>query len=1164
MKIKTILTCALAFLPMTSWSYDTVHFLPSFSIAEAKKPIAVRAGLGRYYILDEKGRLLVYKKNGTLTALSTPKTPRLSDPEGLAIASNKIYIADTGNSLLRAYDRDGKFLFSLGVPGSRAGQFDDPSSIAIGADGRIYVADRGTRKIEVFTPDGLFLFWFGKKGDLPGEWSRPDKIAVDASDTIYVLDHSNERIEEFDPSAHFLRAIPFKGTDFAVDRYGFIYGISPATGRITEWGPDGAELGHFGSRGNSAGQFQRLNSIAIDQKGNLVLLDSGKKTVDLVSVINKFKVRPIHPSATTKLFPSGPDSVWNYSANPLLLSQPQTYLYLPKKGAFNVLDSSGNVLSQFGNKGKKEDQTWKATGLAVDPSLGLYVADAPRHRIEHFVQASTNSWKWDKNIAEPSGWFDGLSKEGRVRYPEGLAINGAGTLYIADPGNHRVDAYTPDGVYLFSIGPKLGNFQLQKPVSVAWDSAGFVYFLDKELKKVFKCGPSGELISSWGEIGEKPGKFENPTALAFDGENYLYVLDHELKRVSVFSTNGRWIMDFFSGSLIGDPVSLSVDKQLLMISDRSKNHILSFHIHPYLSAPLSISSAPKEGTVEISWNPVKNSWTKDYLIYRSDKRYGDFLKIGATDKTRFTDSSVQTGQIYYYRLATEAKTGDIGSQSWAIKAIAGGTANRPEISISSVTLSPIFPANYKWYLKHPVGSATITNNSEVPFRDLKLSFQIKNYMDFGYDMRIKKLDPASSVAIPLIATLNNTILNVTQETPVQAKLTLTYFEKNKKKTISLSEPLTVYSRNAITWQDPRRIANFITPNDTPVFDFERAVLHHQEDFPIESSLNSNVLKAMRLWETLGVYGMQYLENPTNSFEKTSTNPNFPVDYAQFPRETLKHKSGQCDDLTTLFISMLDAANVRTAIIDYPGHMAFMFDTHASSWTDAGFPKDSLVNYQGTYWVPVESTLIGKPFLDAVRNAAYAYSAEVKKGDVHIINVRKAWETYEPVTMPPTQWKAEIPNMETVDKFVKESSKALFHAAYHSIRKRLKEKISKNPSLIDPRLALGIWDYEAGNISAAKKSFKSVLAISSTSAAAYNDLGNIDFLKRHYSKAERWYKKAAKNDPGNPDIWMNFLKTEIHLKNARKVSEAARQIKEIDPSYGPEVEILVKNFQEGNP
>ncbi len=1164
MKTKTILAALLTLLPAASWSYDTVHFLPSFSVVEAKNPIAVRSGLGRYYVLDEKGRLIVYHKNGTLAALPAKHAPKLSDPEGLAVASNKVYVADTGNSLLRAYDRDGKFLFSLGVPGSRAGQFDDPSAIAIGADGRIYVADRGNRKIEVFTPDGLFLFWFGKKGDLPGEWSRPDRIAVDASDRIYVLDHSNRRLEEFDSSAHFLVAIPFNGQDFTVDRYGFIYGISAAQGRITEWGPDGAELGHFGSRGVGAGQFKRLRSIDINQNGHLVILDSGKKTVNLVSVVNKFKVRPLHPSAATKLFPSGPDSVWNYSANPILLSQAQTYIYLQKKGVFNVLDSSGNVLSQFGEKGKKEYQTWKATGLAIDPSLGLYVSDAPKHRIEHFVQNSTNSWKWDKNIAEPTGWFDGLSKEGRVRYPEGLAINGAGTLYIADPGNHRVDAYTPDGVYLFSIGPKLGAFELEKPVSVAWDNAGFVYFLDRGLKKVFKCNPSGEFISAWGQEGEDPGKFEDPISLAFDGENYIYVLDHELKRVSAFSTDGRWIMDFFSGSLIGDPVSLSVDKQLLRVSDRSRNHILSFRIHPSLSAPLSISSASKEGIVELSWEPVKNSWTKDYLIYRSDKRYEDFLQIGMTDKNRFADSSAQSGQIYYYRLATEAKTGDIGSQSRAIKALVGGTANRPEISISSVTLASIFPANYKWYLKHPIGSATITNNSDAPFKDLKLTFQIKNYMDFGYDMRIDKLDPMSSIVIPLIATLNNTILNVTQETPIQAELTLTYFKKNKKKTISLTEPLTVYSRNAITWQDPSRIANFITPNDTPIFDFERAVLHHQEKFSADSSLNSNVLTTMRLWEALGVYGMQYAENPANSFEKTSTDPNFPVDYAQFPRETLRRKSGQCDDLTTLFISMLDAANIRAAIIDYPGHMAFMFDTHASSWTDAAFPKDSLVNYEGTYWVPVESTLIGKPFLDGVRNAAYSYNAEVKKGAVHIIDVRKAWETYEPVTMPPTQWKAETPDMETVDKFVKQSSKSLFHAAYHSIRKRLKEKISENSSLIDPRLALGIWEYEAGNISAAKKRFKSVLAISSTSAAAYNNLGNIDFLKRKYRKAQQWYKKAALNDPGNPDIWMNFLKTEIHLKNARKVSEAARQIKEIDPSYGPAVEILVKDFQEGNP
>ena len=67
------------------------------------------------------------------------------------------------------------------------------------------------------------------------------------------------------------------------------------------------------------------------------------------------------------------------------------------------------------------------------------------------------------------------------------------------------------------------------------------------------------------------------------------------------------------------------------------------------------------------------------------------------------------------------------------------------------------------------------------------------------------------------------MLDITEDTPIQAEFTLTYFESGKQQTVSLTKPLRLYSRNAITWQDPQRIANFVTRKDPPVRDFVRGV-----------------------------------------------------------------------------------------------------------------------------------------------------------------------------------------------------------------------------------------------------------------------------------------------------------------------------------------------------
>ena len=67
------------------------------------------------------------------------------------------------------------------------------------------------------------------------------------------------------------------------------------------------------------------------------------------------------------------------------------------------------------------------------------------------------------------------------------------------------------------------------------------------------------------------------------------------------------------------------------------------------------------------------------------------------------------------------------------------------------------------------------------------------------------------------------VLDVSEDTPIQAEFTMTYFESGKQQTVSITKPLRLYSRNAITWQDPQRIANFVTRKDPPVRDFVRGV-----------------------------------------------------------------------------------------------------------------------------------------------------------------------------------------------------------------------------------------------------------------------------------------------------------------------------------------------------
>lgn len=1164
--MSKVLFLAASLMAARAAAYDDAHFVePPIKADEMAMPVAAAASSSRLYVVDiKKSSLFIYDLSGKLIkAVGRPGAEKaaFSAPKGVAVGPDgRVFVADTGNSRVQILDADGNFLGSFGTRGAEAGMLKNPESVAVGTDGRVYAADTGNSRVQVFTSEGILLFQFGSAGKTPGQFKSPVKVVVDPSDNIYVQDNGNERIQKFDHEARFLKEFNLLGNDFTVDPYGFLYVLDAKNGKVIEESADGFILGKVGSAGSGKGQFKKPEGIAMAPDGTIVVLDTGNNRIHRVEIANKLKTAFLPPNLQTKIFVSGPSRSWPVAADALAPSGGDVYAYLPKEGQFVVLDEDGKEKARFGTRtGKGPSVTKDVKGFAVSARHGVYASDTPNNRIQHFSADGT----WKENLAESGGMFDSKKKEGRVKDPRGVAINEQGTIYVADAGNKRIDAFSPEGVFLFGIGPKVGPHELQEPVAVAWDKARFVYFVDKGLKKVFKCEPSGAFIAAWGAEGSGPGQFQSPEALAFDGHNYLYVLDSKLKRVSVYAKDGHWMTDLFSGGKedreLLEPAALSVQGSRLLIADKGKGKIVSFDLHPSLAAPVPVSSSTKEGIVSLSWPAVQDPWTAQYRVYRSTNPWGPYADVGTSEQTKFQDSSVAAYAGYFYKVATEAKTKDVGPGGTPVEVYVAGAFNRAPVEISSVAIGNIFSANYKWYLKNPAGTAVVTNNVNISFQNVKLTFRLKDFMDFGYDTEIKKLDPQQTVEVPLIATLNNRILEVTEDTPIQAEFTLTYYENGKQQAISITKPLRVYSRNAITWDEPRRIANFITPKDPPVLEFGREALRQAPKHAKAEALNPNLVSALHIWDALSAYGVKFFTNPSNPYETVSEDPSFPVDYTQFPRETLKRKSGQCDDLTTLLIAMLDGAKVRGVIMDYPGHMAPMFDLETDDPAEAGLPEDMLVRYENSLWVPVEATLIGSPFPEAVRKAAYAYKAEHAKGKVTITDVRKAWANFEPATMPASDWTAEVPKPESREKAFAAEAETLFSDRYKTLKASYEERLKQEEGDADARLQLGMLEYQAGKKDEAVTEFNKVLAVDPTNAAALNNLGNVAFLAGDYAAAETQYLKASEADPEDPDIWLNLVKTELRLKNKEKAHEYGKKTAALDPALAPAVETLLKGI-----
>ncbi len=1162
MKRSSSLFAALLCLAPAARAYDSIRFLAPISGKELARPAAAASSGERLYVADvKKNALVIYDAAGNpIKSVGSEggKPGQFREPSGVAVGpTGKVYVADKGNDRIQIFDAAGNFVYAFGEKGSAPGRLRSPQSVAVGADGRIYVADAGNDRVQVFTDEGILLEQIGTPGKLDGQLRSPSRVSVDASDGVYVLDEGNGRIQKFDPAAKFAGAFALHGNDLAVDAYGFLYVLDGRNGKVIEESPEGRVIGKFGSYGEDKGQMRKARGIAVAPDGTLIVLDTGNARVLRVELTDKLKVSPLQPNPAAKLTLTGPSRDWPVAATALAALDDALYAYLPQDGPFVSLGPDGKVKSRFGAaKGKGGEVTRASGGLAASRKLGVFASDTAGSRLQHFALDG----KWLANIGEKQGFFDSRKNEGRLSAPNGVAINDDGTVYVADAGNRRIDAFNPEGVFVFSIGPKVGAYELREPAALAWDKSGFLYFVDKGLKKVFKCEPSGAFVAAWGEDGEGPGQFKAPVSIAFDGRNYLYILDAQLKRVSVLTRGGKWLADFFAGGdgerELREPSAVSISGDRLVIADKSR--LVSYDLHPLLAAPAAVSSSTKEGVVSLAWPPVDDPWSDGYQVFRATRPAGPFVSVGAPKEAAFTDSGVSANEDYWYRVATLSKTKDAGPPSRPVEVFVAASVNRAPVEISTITLGSVFAANYKWYLKNPVGKVTITNNVNVPFENVKVTFKLKDYMDFGFDTEIKRLEPKQSVDIPLIATLNNKVLEVTEDTPIQAEFALSYYENGEARAATLTKPLRLYSRNAITWDDPRRLANFITLKDGPVKDFKPAVA---ADFKNRkaAALNPNVLKALRVWNALGAYGVKFAANPSNPFETAHDDPNFPVDYTQYPRETLKRRTGQCSDLTSLYAALLEDNEVRVALLDYPGHITLMLDTEAEDAAAAGLPPDQLVEYDGTMWLPVEVTYVGKPFFEAVSKAAYAYKAESDKGRVKILPVDKAFEEYEPVTMPPTDFAPAVPAAEALEKPYDEQVDVLAKERYQFLVRLYGEALKKDPKDSDAELQLGIVEFQYGGLEAAAAAFAKVLESDPKNASALNNLGSVAFRNGDFEGAERRFLQAAEADPSDGDVWLNLLKTAAKLKKADKAREYGSKAVALSPGYKPYVDNLVNGL-----
>jgi sugar lactone lactonase YvrE len=203
-----------------------------------------------------------------------------------------------------------------------------------------------------------------------------------------------------------------------------------------------------------------------------------------------------------------------------------------------------------------------AEGVAVDHAGDVYFASGADHQVFEVTPAGELTVVAGNGTAGTT--LPGTATSSRLNVPNGVALDAAGNLYIADTGNNQIYKVTPSGTLSILAGTGVGgpatagpaiNSELNEPSGVAVDSSGDVYIADYLGNRVEMVDPSGMLsfVAGSGVAGgPTPGpatnsKLHDPAAVAVDSAGNLYIADQDnslvekvtpLGTLSIFAGNG--------------------------------------------------------------------------------------------------------------------------------------------------------------------------------------------------------------------------------------------------------------------------------------------------------------------------------------------------------------------------------------------------------------------------------------------------------------------------------------------------------------------------------------------------------------------------------------------------------------------------------------------------
>ena len=597
---------------------------------------------------------------------------QLNSPQGIAFDNaGNIYIADSLNNRVRIVSPNGiintfagngavgqpRFLGD-GGPATQA-NLHFPGGLAVDSSNNLYIADTADNSIREVTTDGNINTiagsgYGGYAGDgalaVDSTLNHPEDVAVDSSGNVYIADTANALIRKIttDGNINFIAgnvtttsgiSVPNTGYSgdngvatsagliepygVAVDGAGNVYIAEPTDGRIRQINTKGymytivgnGTLGFTGDGGKAtSAELNRPYSVALDPSGNLYIADAlnnrvravagaGSGNITTVAGNGGFSYSGDGGPATQAQF-NGPRAVAVDTAGNFYIADTANNVVRKVTAGGSVSTIAGNGTAGFGgdNGAGSSAQLSQPQGVAVDSAGNVYIADTANSRVRKI--SGTTITTVAGNGTPGYGGDGGSATSAMLNSPTGLAVDSKGNLYIADLNNSAVRMVTPGGTistvagngrqgYSGDNGPAI-KAQLDYPQGVAVDALGNLYIADT-VNNVVRQVSNGVITTVGGNGGAgysgdggsaTGAQIGNPTGIAVDSAGALYVSNGSAV-VRKFFLGGPIVTIAGNGSsgysgdggagtnaMLNQPAGLAVDAQgRVYIADTGNNAV---------------------------------------------------------------------------------------------------------------------------------------------------------------------------------------------------------------------------------------------------------------------------------------------------------------------------------------------------------------------------------------------------------------------------------------------------------------------------------------------------------------------------------------------------------------------------------------------------------------